>query len=363
MQMKLLQTKTKKNKLLTMTLGGIMSTIVLSPVFALTINLTDIGGVGTGSQAEIGFQAAAQLWEDLLGDSIDVNIDVGFSVLGSGILGSTATQRDTFTYSDFTTALIADQTSTDDFTAISNLQAGSDFDILINRTNDNPNGSGSATFYVDHDASVNNQTIRMSLANAKALGLLGASATKDAEIQFNSDFTFDFDRSDGISAGAFYFIGIAAHEIGHALGFTSGVDILDSNSTGTFFNEDAFTWVNTLDMFRYSTDSVISDALDWTADNRDKYFSIDGGISNLGLFSTGTTYGDGRQASHWKDNLGLGLMDPTTGTGEQIDITALDSQAFDVIGWDLISNNQIPVPGTFALFALGLIGLYRRHLI
>src|SRR5262249_26172948 len=55
--------------------------------------------------------------------------------------------------------------------------------------------------------------------------------------------------------------------------------------------------------------------------------------TSLGTFSTGQTHGDGRQASHWKDNLALGIMDPTAAPGEQMLITNLDRQAMDVIGW------------------------------
>lgn len=36
------------------------------------------------------------------------------------------------------------------------------------------------------------------------------------------------------------------------------------------------------------------------------YFSLDGGLTSLGSFATGQLNGDGRQASHWKDNLGSG---------------------------------------------------------
>ncbi|MBK7264236.1 MAG: hypothetical protein IPI03_21390 [Rubrivivax sp.] len=48
----------------------------------------------------------------------------------------------------------------------------------------------------------------------------------DAFVQFNSNYAFDHDRSNGIGSGQFDFVGIAAHEIGHALGFVSGVDVL-----------------------------------------------------------------------------------------------------------------------------------------
>ena len=35
-------------------------------------------------------------------------------------------------------------------------------------------------------------------------------------------------------------------------------------------------------------------------------------------FSNGKNYGDGRQASHWKDSSGIGIMAPTASTGEQL---------------------------------------------
>ena len=52
-------------------------------------------------------------------------------------------------------------------------------------------------------------------------------------------------------------MGLAAHEIGHALGFMSGVDILDGNSSAGSYADSQFTYVNPLDLFRYSTHSSI----------------------------------------------------------------------------------------------------------
>jgi hypothetical protein len=215
--------------------------------------------------------------------------------------------------------------------------------MMINRTSNSPNGSGSATPYLDNNGSVNNTTLRVSNANAKALGLLaGNNAASDASISFSTLFTWDFDPTNGITGGAFDFVGVAAHEIGHAMGFLSGVDILDINSPPVNgpFAENLFTYVSPLDLFRYSTLSDANNAIDWTADTRAKYFSIDGGTTVGPGFSTGRNFGDGQQASHWKDGLGLGLLDPTAGAGQLLAISANDTTAFDVIGW-----NRLQTPG------------------
>ena len=55
----------------------------------------------------------------------------------------------------------------------------------------------------------------------------------------------------------------------------------------------------------------------------------------MATYSTGTIFGDGYQASHWKDDLGIGIMDPTAAPpGEIMIVTDLDIMAWDVIGWD-----------------------------
>ena len=336
------------------------STASAAPVF----NFTYVPG--TSLQAQQGFQAAAARWSSLLGDNVTVNLTVGFNSLGGSILGQAATAQDFHSYASVRNALAADATSSADATAVAHLPAGPAFGMLVNRTANNPHGPGSATPYLDNNGDANNQFLFMANAEARALGLAvtpqslpGCIGNCDGFIQFNSDFNFDFDPGNGTNANAFDFVGVAAHEIGHVLGFISGVDILDNNAPpyNGPFNDEEFTYVSPLDLFRYSAASAAQGVADWTADTRSKYFSLDG--STVGpQFSTGINFGDGRQASHWKDDLFIGLMDPTAGMGETLFITNNDIVAMDAIGWDVAA---IPEPSGWAMLSAGVLLLALRR--
>ncbi|MEO7099692.1 MAG: NF038122 family metalloprotease [Luteolibacter sp.] len=302
------------------------------------------------------FNAAGAFWSSQFADNVTIKMDVGTDALGAGILASTGSTQGTLSYTDFKDALSADASSATDTAALSSLTVNSTFGMLLNRTSNNPNGAGSATAYLDNDGDANNSTIRITTANAKALGYTFSPTMSDASIIFANSFSWDYDSSNGVTAGSYDFVGIAIHEIGHALGFISGVDILDGNSPPTNgpFSDDQFTYVSSLDLFRYSAASTTSGVIDWTASNTNKYFSLDNGATSIAAFSTGLTFGDGRQASHWKDNLGLGIMDPTAGTGETLAAGPNDLIAFDAIGWDLVPEPSSLLLGSFGmLFAIG----------
>lgn len=316
---------------------------------ALVVSLNPTVGMDTNALA--GFQAAANYWQSQLTDNVTVNIDVGFSALGPNILGSAGSNSAVYSVAAARAALIADASSATDILAIGNLSALSGSGGLSFLTQVNSEG-GSMVVTLDNDNSNNNRFFDINTANAKALGLMGASATADASITFSSLFSWDFDQSNGVGAGLQDFVGVAIHEIGHALGFVSGVDIVDAY-IGNATNLDNFAIYGTLDIFRYSAAGTLNLAAGNAA-----YFSLDGGTTNLGNFSTGYSHGDGRQASHWKDNLGLGIMDPTANPAGQVNTpSALDLVAFDAIGWNLI-----PEPSAFLLGTLGvLFALPRRR--
>lgn len=88
---------------------------------------------------------------------------------------------------------------------------------------------------------------------------------------------------------------------------------------------------------------------------------MDRGASFEGQFSEGEKFGDGRQASHWKDNLGIGILDPTAALGELLQISTMDIRAFDAIGWNVAA--AIPEPETYAMLlaGLGLLGFTARR--
>ena len=365
--------------------SGIGIVGVVTPAQALTFNFTSadtalqaaIDGLGTSGSPQTlaanGFKAAGNRWGAIFTDNVTVNINVNFTALAPGILGSTSSTRQNFSYSQVYNALKNDSNlSADDNKAIGSLSSNPVLSRLINYTADNSNGSASATpdLYSAGPDTNGNYPLVMELtnANAKALGL-ATTGSSDASISFSSTFTFDFNPADGINNPSnFDFVGLATHEIGHSLGFVSGVDILDSNINNPSgpFNASQFRFVRPLDLFRYSTLSTSNNAIDWTADTRDKYFSLDGGANSIASFSTGQFFGDGQQASHWKDNFGLGIMDPTFTNGELGIISQNDIRAFDVIGWNRAdAATAVPEPanfiGTFIFAAFGAKMVIKRR--
>lgn len=324
---------------------------------ALVINLT--AAPGMDSNAIAGFQAAADYWQSVLLDDVTVNINIDYTTLDPFVLGQAGSRTDQVSVSEYFTALNGDSTSADDAAAVANLPSLTDGFYLEFRTQTNNEG-GSATISLDNDQSANNAFLDINTANLKALDLYqGSPVAADADITFSDEFTWDFDPTDGITAGAFDFVGVAIHEIGHALGFVSGVDYVDYftafplDEFGNPIDLDEYAVFSGLDMFRYSSNDGVLDL----ATGANAYFSLDGGQTNLGSFSTGTFYGDGFQASHWKDNLGLGIMDPTANFPGQINtVSELDLRAFDVIGWDRVFDEE-PVPEPSIMMLLGLCGL------
>jgi len=304
---------------------------------ALTINLIDTGGV-TGTQAELGFTIAAHYWESVFTNDAVLNLNVGYDALGPGILGSTGSSLVEFVpISDYYAGLGANGNSALDATAYANLQqlssTGSvNIEVPGYANPNNQTGvNNNAASRIAPDGKPIANTIAMSTANYKAV--FGGTDGIDADITFSSNFSWDFDPTDGVSSGTYDFIGVAIHEIGHALGFISGTDDFDYSQGGTF-PVDEYWWAYGLDMFRYTEEGQLN-----IVPGDPGYFSVDGGATALGYFSTGTNYGNGWQASHWMPPGGCvdleGIMNPYACNGTVDIVTGLDLALFDAIGWNL----------------------------
>ena len=324
----------------------------------------------TSQEVIEGITQAAENWSSVLTDDVNVSIDFTFIPDELDVLGATIPTSLVLPYAndtaplDVNRALTGDVTSVNDDIAVDNLPADS-INLLLNNTAEN---NGSDTPYLDNNGGPNNSSVVVTLANAEALGLgledfaetLGLSLEDaaetfgidpnavDATMNINSDIVWDFDPSDGIAADATDFIGTITHEIGHALGFSSTADGVDAGAVAAFeegelagINVDQFVSENAyppsvLDLFRFAPESIEQGAIDLTTGNiDDKYFSIDGGQTEIAPLSTGTNTGDGSQLSHWEDNLGIGILDPTGAPGELGEISDTDLLGLDVIGWDV----------------------------
>lgn len=343
-------------------------------------------------EVRVGIESAGEAWSKFISDDVNLEINVGFELLADPNdpnEGANAVSNFVeVAYSDYRQALVDNATSEDDAIAIANLPDGDSIDLLINNTQEN---QGSDAAYLDDNGSENNSTIELTTANAKALGL-DVEDSIDATITVNNDVNWDFDRSDGIAEDAIDFKSVAIHEIGHTLGFNSGIEDLDTTASENlrelitseeinfedvievlgledlvtefgledaiegvdlgeiiagspiepllesidvdlFVSEDEYT-PNSMDLFRYSESSSDLGIIDLTTGEAEKYFSLDRGLTEIAQFTTGAL-GDGGEISHWQSGQGIGIMQAGIGPGAIVNISDTDLQLLDVIGWEI----------------------------
>ncbi|MEO1348073.1 MAG: NF038122 family metalloprotease [Cyanobacteria bacterium J06635_15] len=298
---------------------------------------------GVSLEQRIGFELAAAIWSTFLTDDVTINLQISaVTNLGDGqAVGGAIPIFHGQNYGVFQAYVAQDGTSEEDNQANQILQDGNTVDVVV-----------------DGELIDGNTEIMLTSAQAKALGMTDAFVLEDGStwdrnliapnaldgyilINNSYDWSYDFTRESDALAGTLDFLTMALHEIGHALGFVSGLDglldVLELHSGET--RAEGFT---ALDMFRHTLESQAVDNPDGTVADltlgANAHFSLDGETA-IATFSTGqdtTAGGDGYQASHWERfQQAVGIMDPTLGYQERTDISHLDLQAFDALGWDI----------------------------
>ena len=293
---------------------------------------------GISQEQILGFEMAGEIWSSYLNDDVTVRIHVESTselpdeVVGAALPGKKKTEK----YDQVREALSLDATSSEDRLAFSNLSwDDKEFSVLINGQ--------------ELDKT---KEFRLTNANAKALGLLRDDRNQlDGYIMVNDlsgneavGWDYDALRSGDASETEIDFLSVAMHEIGHVLGFVSGIDdgdwlnvLTKAQAEGKEIKDKDFKFASTLDLYRYS-DSNPSEGLIDLSIGGNPYFSIDGGNTSLGNFANGqyTEFGgDGYQASHWQQYSSQGIMNPVLPNGERRDLSSTDLTAIDVVGWDV----------------------------
>ena len=319
-----------------------------APVEAASFNFTYAPGATL--EQMLGFEVAANVWSNFLVDDVEVNLFVDIvdsSLLPTNVIGgSLPGVNPWYNYGEFRSALQNDITSNDDVTAYDNLNL-----YTYQSGASNPNADRYRVAFERGNSYWYNQNLTLTNANAKALGLrpthdnaLDGYIVMSDLSNYSVNWDYNYRRNSSVESDALDYASVAIHEIGHALGFISGIDsALVSEANGTFQqNLDRLFRTTSLDLYRYSKWSNNKGWLDLAVGPK-SYLSIDGGDTALADFSRGNqNFGlgsDGFQGSHWKQQGNeIGIMDPLIFTGERREVKAPDLQAFDIIGWDLRSD-------------------------
>jgi len=288
-----------------------------SATFDLVFNVTTSLPAG----ALQALQEVEQYVEAQFSDPITVVVNFAFAPLEPNVLGATG--------SSYVTAAWPD--------ARDGLQNGMDTDDSIQDFL--PAGSSIPVRYNGNSATVTNESI-VFVTRANYRATIGAVPGTVASITFSSNFPWDYDPSDGITGGTWCFQSVIIHEVGHALGFTSGADfrtndleVLDlfrfqrSDGSGTDHNPD--------DLGEFTTTARMVD--------RDAPGTDDDVNSDLITAEYRMADGVPNQASHFHDQFPpIGIMDPTIGSGQTFYpdfYRQPDLDMFDAIGYDYPLQN------------------------
>ncbi|HXI99611.1 MAG TPA: NF038122 family metalloprotease, partial [Micropepsaceae bacterium] len=271
----------------------------------MIINFTYDSSVAS---APVGFTATlnniASFFQSTFSDAVTINIAVGYGevngqALPSNALGESLTYLNSVTYTQIASALAADAKSTDDHSVVASLPAT------------NPTGGA---YWV-------------ASAEAKALQLPWAGNALDGAVGFsNIQSIFDFDNSNGVTAGQYDFFGVVAHEVTEVM----GRQLLVGQTVGNVANG-----FEPMDLLHFAAAGTRT-----FSGGQAGYFSPDNGTTNLDNFNTnsGGDFGD------WASTAGADAFLAFSTSGVVAPITQNDIRVMDALGWDVSSSVDTTAP-------------------
>ncbi len=280
---------------------------------AANFNVVFVLAASVPAAAVPAFTKIEQYLEAQFTDSITVTINVSFAALGTGILGATTPTYTTATYKNSRTGLYNNRDSND--TVQQYLPITTKIGVRYTGT-----------------SSTITQEDRVYWTRANYKSTIGTSTGTDASMQFSTAYTWDYDPTNAITAGATSFVDVGIHEVGHALGFICGAGLWTKD-------------MSSLDLYRFQYSDGTAD---YNPDSSSEFTSRprlvsydspnDSHIIDFVTAEYRMSDGNPYQASHLREEVtSLGLMDPVIAAGvtayPNYFLTA-DLTAFDAIGWD-----------------------------
>jgi hypothetical protein len=113
--------------------------------------------------------------------------------------------------------------------------------------------------------------------------------------------------------------------------------------------------IEMLELCRYCGPSTSAGLLDFTADSRSRFLSVDSGVTDIAQFGGGKKFSDAGQAGYGKDESGMEIGDPGAPAGRWLRLGIGDFAALDAIGWNTLEKS--PGADRFALCLIGLLAI------
>jgi hypothetical protein len=241
----------------------------------------------TGFSSALQF-AAAQL-DTLIANNITVSIDVSWNANSSALGEAAPINLQLYSYQQVVGALRANAISPAAQTAADDLPA------------DDPTGGDG---------------VYLSEAQAEALGLMSYTALPDGTVTFGTGGSvLNFSTTDLAVPGEIDFVGIAEHELAHALGRAG------------FGDGSAYTL---MDLYRFSSAGTLAnDATIATDTSPPAYFSIDDGQTSLVSYATTSDYYD------WSSAVTDDSFDAFQVAGVANTISPTDETLMAALGFDV----------------------------